>query len=48
MNYPEDFINKIIQGNCLEVMKEIPDRSIDLILTDPPYEFISKNPVGGE
>jgi site-specific DNA-methyltransferase (adenine-specific) len=29
--------NKIICGDCLEVMKEIPDKSIDLILTDPPY-----------
>ena len=28
---------KLIQGNCLEVMKEIPDKSIDLIVTDPPY-----------
>lgn len=26
-----------MQGNCLEKMKEIPDGSIDLILTDPPY-----------
>jgi len=24
-------------GNCLEVMKSIPDKSIDMILTDPPY-----------
>ena len=24
-------------GNCLELMKEIPDESIDMILTDPPY-----------
>ena len=29
------------QGDCLEVMKDIPDKSIDLILTDPPY-LISK------
>ena len=35
--YPDDFINKIICGDCLEVMKEIPDKSIDLILTDMPY-----------
>ncbi len=27
----------IKQGDCLELMKEIPDKSIDLILTDPPY-----------
>lgn len=37
MTYPDDFINKVIQGDCLEVMKQIPDESIDLILTDPPY-----------
>lgn len=29
----------IKQGDCLELMKEIPDNSIDLILTDPPYEM---------
>ena len=28
---------KLYQGDCLEVMKDIPDKSIDLILTDPPY-----------
>lgn len=30
-------LNKIYLGDCLEVMKEIPDKSIDLVLTDPPY-----------
>ena len=25
------------QGDCLELMKDIPDKSIDLIVTDPPY-----------
>jgi len=33
-----DYINKIICGDCIEVMKKIPDKSIDLILTDMPYE----------
>ena len=37
MTYPDDFINKIICGDCLEIMKDIPDKSIDLVLTDPPY-----------
>jgi len=37
MKYPDDFINKIIQGDCLEVMKDIPDKSIDMILCDLPY-----------
>ena len=30
-------INSIIQGDCLEIMKQIPDGSIDCIITDPPY-----------
>ena len=25
------------QGDCLELMKDIPDKSIDMIITDPPY-----------
>ena len=27
----------LMQGDCLEKMKEIPDGSVDMILTDPPY-----------
>jgi len=29
-------MNQIIQGDCLEVMKDIPDKSIDMILCDLP------------
>jgi DNA modification methylase len=29
--------NQIIQGDCLELMKLIPDKSIDAIISDPPY-----------
>ncbi len=28
---------KLMQGDCLELMKEIPDKSVDMVLTDPPY-----------
>lgn len=28
---------QLLQGDCLELMKEIPDGSVDLVLTDPPY-----------
>ena len=31
------FLNQIICGDCLESMKDIPDMSVDLVLTDPPY-----------
>ena len=27
----------LLHGDCLELMKDIPDESIDMILTDPPY-----------
>lgn len=30
---------KLYCGDCLEVMKEIPDKSIDLVLIDPPYNI---------
>lgn len=29
--------NQIIQGDCVEFMKEVPDKTFKLILTDPPY-----------
>jgi site-specific DNA-methyltransferase (adenine-specific) len=43
VNYPDDFINKIICGDCLEVMKDIPDKSVDMVLTDPPYNISKLN-----
>ncbi len=30
-------VHKIIRGDCIKVMKDFPDKSIDLLLTDPPY-----------
>jgi DNA modification methylase len=27
----------LMKGDCLELMKEVPDKSVDLVLTDPPY-----------
>lgn len=37
MNYPDDYIDRVIQGDCLQVMPSIPDKSIDMILCDLPY-----------
>lgn len=31
--------NKIYLGDCLKLLKQIDDHSIDLVLTDPPYFF---------
>jgi len=32
-----DILDTVICGDCLEVMKELPDKCVDLVLTDPPY-----------
>src|SRR5208283_4941502 len=37
MKYPDDFINKIICGDCLNILPQIPNDSIDLAIIDPPY-----------
>lgn len=37
MKYPEDYINKILCGDCLDLMKGIPDKAVDMILCDLPY-----------
>ena len=36
-------MNKIIQGDCIELIKQIPSNSIDLITTDPPYNIGQDN-----
>ena len=33
----EKYLNKITHADCLEVMRQLPDKCIDLVLTDPPY-----------
>ncbi len=37
MTYPDDYINKVICGDCMDVMKQMPDECVDLVVTDPPY-----------
>ena len=34
-------------GDCLELMKNIPDGSVDLVLTDPPYGTMKNAPIDG-
>ena len=33
----DKYINQIINADCLDILKELPDKCIDLVLTDPPY-----------
>lgn len=34
----EEYLNKIINADCLDILKQLPDKSVDLVLTDPPYK----------
>lgn len=36
--WPDDLVDKIICFDCLKVMRHIPDKSIDLVVTSPPYK----------
>ena len=36
-------LNKIYHGDCLELMPLIPDKSVDMICTDLPYEVLHKD-----
>lgn len=31
------FLNRIIHGECVDIMRQMPEQSVDFILTDPPY-----------
>ena len=33
----ENIINTVINGDCIEVMKEMPESFVDLVVTSPPY-----------
>ena len=35
--------NKIIHADCMDILKQLPDKCIDLVLTDPPYRDESEN-----
>ncbi len=43
-DFKKKYLNKIICGNAVDVMKELPDGSVDLIVTSPPYNL--KNSTG--
>jgi site-specific DNA-methyltransferase (adenine-specific) len=34
-------LNKVYCGDCLEFLKKLPDKCVDLCLTDPPYGFLN-------
>lgn len=44
----EQFLNKIIFSDCMDILKALPDKSIELVLTDPPYgrDIIKNGKIG--
>lgn len=48
----DNFINNVFEGDCLEIMKQLPEKSIDMVLCDLPYgttqnKWDSVIPLGG-
>jgi site-specific DNA-methyltransferase (adenine-specific) len=44
---PADMLDQIIQGDCLEVMKQLPDGCVDAVITDPPYASLDVEVANG-
>lgn len=42
----EEYKNKIIHADSMDILRQLPDKCIDLILTDPPYELNLHGGVG--
>lgn len=42
----QQYINKIINADCMDILKQLPDKCIDLVLTDPPYGINISNNIG--
>lgn len=36
------YLGKIIKADCMEILRSLPDKSIDLVLTDPPYGCVQR------
>ena len=44
----EDITNKILQGDTLEILKNIPSNSIDMCITSPPYYNLRDYEIDGQ
>ena len=48
MNWPDDYIGKVIHGDCIDVVQGIPDGAIDAIITDPVWPNCKPQLAGSE
>lgn len=42
----EQYINKIINADCLDILRQLPDKCVDLVLTDVPYKMDFEHDMG--
>ena len=42
----ESITNTIINDDCMNILKQLPDKCVDLVLTDPPYGINISNNIG--
>ena len=47
MQGTDNYLNSILEGDCEEILKRLPDNCVDLIFTSPPYADQRKNTYGG-
>lgn len=38
----KEYIDTILQGDCLDLLKKIPDNSVDMTFADPPFNLKKK------
>jgi modification methylase len=44
--YTQPFLNRVVNSNCLDLLKDIADETIDLTITSPPYNLGVKHHTG--
>ena len=42
----KDIENKIINADCMDILKQLPDKCVDLVLTDFPYNEVNRDSNG--
>ncbi len=45
--FPGEWQDQLVLGDCLDVLGQLPDKTVDLIVTSPPYADSRKNTYGG-
>lgn len=48
MIFPNDYLNKIICGDCMDILKAMPDESVNCCITSPPYWGLRDYGVDGQ